>query len=484
MNSQTRPRQVVYGCPVLLAALAALWVLLAKTTSSQAEALATPGGSAPGIATVSEPAGVAPRASWHLPQVAWRAGSGLSRAPLVLLDEKGDSFLLAPVLEAKNPSVKGSLLYYGLFSNTATTGEGGEQVELESLPAKSSAPLWRFPAPLWNVPALADVTGDGVPEIFIATLDGSMACLSSGRPLWELEGFGPFYSSPAVADLDADGKLELVVGSRDHCLYCVDAATGGLKWRFVAGGEVDSSPAVGDLMGDGKLEVVFGSDDGFVYCLDGQGGDLLWKFRANWWVTAPASIVDLEGDGTSEVLVGDDTGTFYCLKGTDGEVLWSFPTPHPVVAEATSCDINNDGRKEVFFCSDAVYCLDARGSPVWRFAPGEPFSTTPVLLSWEGVPWVIVPGDNLYCLDAVSGGLVWQRSLSSRGLFDASASVDRRRNLLLSLCTGSGELVVLRMTGNPGVSSLVWPKPRGNLLNTGNVITATSREARPARPSG
>jgi outer membrane protein assembly factor BamB len=213
--------------------------------------------------------------------------------------------------------------------------------------------------------------------------------------------------------------------------------------------------------------VVIGSDDGFVYCLSGKEGTLLWRFRANWWVTASPTIADLEGDGSLEVLVGDTTGTLYCLNGATGESLWCYATSQPIVAEASCADLDGDGRKEVFFGSDALYRLDCSGSLEWRFAPGEHFSATPLLLSDEEGGWVVISGDELYCLDAATGKPAWRRSLSNRGLFDASAALDKQRNLFLSLSTGNGQLLLLRSPSPSAIISLPWPKPRANLRNTG-----------------
>jgi outer membrane protein assembly factor BamB len=365
-------------------------------------------------------------------------------------------------MEPKYPHANGSLLCFDLDLNSSSSDQNSDPTAIHP------SLLWRYPASAWNLPAVADVNGDSIPEVFLATLDGRIACLSSGRPLWRLSGGGPFYASPALADLDADGTLELLVAGRDHFLYCLNAATGDVKWRFLAGGQIDSSPAVAGLQGNPELAVAFGCDDGFLYCLSGSKGHLLWRFRTDGWVTAPPTIADLQADGSPEVLVGDDTGTFYCLNGATGEQIWAFHTSQPIASEATAADLNGDGRKQVFFGSDALYSLDSSGNLLWRFAPGEHFSATPLLLSGKAGGWVIIPGENLYCLDAATGIPLWQRSLSSRGLFDASAYLDPGGNLFISVASGFGELFLLRSQSHSAVTSLPWPKPRANLLNTGS----------------
>lgn len=70
------------------------------------------------------------------------------------------------------------------------------------------------------------------------------------------------------------GKSLYYGSSADDSIYCVDAATGKLRWLFQAEGPVRLAPAVSN----GKVYAA--SDDGCVYCLDGERGELLWKFRA------------------------------------------------------------------------------------------------------------------------------------------------------------------------------------------------------------
>jgi len=432
-----------------------LWLCLPCMVAA-ASAIPPPWAGADSGQAPSTSSGQAP----SLPQVVWSEAAGISRAPILIPSSTQDTSLLAAVVGMKNADKTGSLLRYSLFSRSSLPGAYPTAVPNPYL-------VWSFPAPIWSLPALADVNEDSFYETFVATIDGRVACLAEGEAAWEFRGFGAFYSSPAVGDVDQDGESELVVGSRDHFVYCLDAIRGKLKWRFLAGGDVDSSPALADLQGDGGLEVVFGSDDGFVYCLSGQDGTCLWSFRANWWVTASPTIADLEGNGSLEVLVGDQTGVLYCLDGATGELIWSFPTPEPIASEAAIADLDGDGSKEVFFGADALYCLNSSGSLLWKFAPGEYFACTPLLLAGRTTGWVIIPGDNLYCLDAATGNLIWQRSISPRGLFDASADLRPDGDLSLALSTGYGELLLLRCPQSLGVTSIPWPKPRANLQNTG-----------------
>ncbi len=71
----------------------------------------------------------------------------------------------------------------------------------------------------------------------------------------------------------AGGKVFVAQIDR-HTLYALDARTGRIVWRFVAGGRIDSPPTWY------RGRVVFGCADGYVYCLRADDGALAWRFLA------------------------------------------------------------------------------------------------------------------------------------------------------------------------------------------------------------
>lgn len=81
--------------------------------------------------------------------------------------------------------------------------------------------------------------------------------------------------------LGADLTAPVVVGDRlyvadkdAHTVHAVNATTGEAAWRFVADAMVDSPPT---CYGG---SVYFGCRDGYVYCLDAADGTLRWRFLA------------------------------------------------------------------------------------------------------------------------------------------------------------------------------------------------------------
>ena len=122
-----------------------------------------------------------------------------------------------------------------------------------------------------------------------------------------------WYSSPAVADLDGDGAPEVIASA--YSIVALDGATGALEWR-VASGHDRSEPGasnvgrtwpgivVADVDADGALEIVTAHGGGWasVYRADG--------FFEPGWPRQPIgnelrglSVGDLDRDGTMEIVV-------------------------------------------------------------------------------------------------------------------------------------------------------------------------------------
>jgi len=69
----------------------------------------------------------------------------------------------------------------------------------------------------------------------------------------------------------ASANASLYVGSDDGYFYCLNAASGGLRWKFATGGAIRSSSTLSNNI------VFFGSNDGWLYALDAATGTLKWK---------------------------------------------------------------------------------------------------------------------------------------------------------------------------------------------------------------
>ena len=200
----------------------------------------------------------------------------------------------------------------------------------------------------WGGPALADLDGNGEPEIIV----GSVVYDNEGQFMWdgrdqvefdELDrdpgtgsNFWPTDGDPAdqerigplsvVEDIDGSGTREVITGRAAF------AHDGTVLWEVdddeVGGDETleEGYPGVADFSGDGEAEVVVVSA-GTVRIHRGSDGALVWGpvDVPNSGRLGPPTIADLNGDGTPEIGVAGLTS--YIALEVDGDQLDVGYTP-------------------------------------------------------------------------------------------------------------------------------------------------------------
>jgi hypothetical protein len=232
-------------------------------------------------------------------------------------------------------------------------------------------------------PALADLNGDGIPEVIVATNAGGVyAWEASGAPLagWPVEvpyraraGFG----GAAAGDINGDGQPEVVVAGEQGYLgpagVSAISARGALLagWPFNLPETVNAGPALGDLSGDGVADVVIATigGDPTICALDGRQARPLpgWPVRLkDSTVNAAPLIADLNGDGRLDVLIaslatGVESHAGIWAFDHAGQQLPGFPIvlPHDEIVRASPAvaDIEGDGDLDLIAATEALACI-------------------------------------------------------------------------------------------------------------------------------
>jgi hypothetical protein len=232
-------------------------------------------------------------------------------------------------------------------------------------------------------PGVGDLNGDGWPEVVWCS-DGGVVTATSGRTggiQWSYNllhhfnlGSGSMPVGPAIADLDGDGKPDVVVGARDshdavdwsndHALLLALNSWGGLLWArqpSVANPLTYTHPIVADVDGDGKPDVIWGdwntighkppwkeadawkvTGPAHFYRFDSKG-NLRWtQTLGTFWSNKDLALADVTGDGVQDVLAngpsGGEDGIWYLnsVTGAKEQFVSTWPwkvTRGPIVAD-------------------------------------------------------------------------------------------------------------------------------------------------------
>lgn len=262
-----------------------------------------------------------------------------------------------------------------LASTMFRGGPAHEGVYKEEGPRQFHRVKWTFPT--GNRIVSSPVMQGNV--VFFGSDDGNVYAVdaASGRQLWKRATKGPVSASPAV-----EGDT-LYVGSFDGHFYALNARTGAVRWKFATGGErhfeakglhgwlpasqtffdpfdmLLSSPVVAGGA------VYFGSGDGNLYALDAASGGLKWKFKTGDVIHASPAYAD------GVLYFGSWDSYFYAVDAGSGREKWRFhggedALIHNQVGFQSSAAVVN-GTVYVGCRDSNLYALDAAtGKEKWR----------------------------------------------------------------------------------------------------------------------
>lgn len=296
-------------------------------------------------------------------------------------------------------------------------------------------PMWTSdPVPLitrsWaGAPSVADLTGDGVPEIVIGhtVLSNTGKLLGAGTanagqsynwygPLGVPTAPGVDAQLSVVADIDLDGRPEIVAGD---AVYRLEGGQVKTVWNNTVADNLmrDGFSVVANLDGDPQAEIVYTSS-GFAMVLNHDGtvavaAKRIYPFsnnpEANTFWGGPPTVANLDGQGAPEILFAGDTE----LRAfrADLSLYWSKPIAERAAhTAATVFDLDGDASPEVLYLDQThFYILNGRNGSVLYQRPNSSKTGAeyPVVadVDNDGQAEILVPSNLSFGGDATTQGL-------------------------------------------------------------------------------
>ena len=301
--------------------------------------------------------------------------------------------------------------------------------------------------------AVADVNGDGKPDLLMANADGSVrVLLGNGDGTFQstvsYKSGGAFADSVAVADVNGDGKPDLLVANCAEIGVNTCAQGDGVIGVLLGNGDGTFQPVatyrsggigavsvvVADVNGDGKPDLLVANACGTSStCQAGSVGALLGNgdgtFQAA--VTYPSgmneafavAVADVNGDGKQDLLVGgggenDNVGVL--LGNGDGtfQPVVSYSSGGNTALSVAVADVNGDGKPDLvmaiaFYNTVAILLGNGNGTfqAATTYGSGGilPRSVAVADLNGDGKPDVAVSnfcGSTINCLPGKVGVLL------------------------------------------------------------------------------
>ncbi|MBI3027437.1 S8 family serine peptidase [Candidatus Woesearchaeota archaeon] len=226
-----------------------------------------------------------------------------------------------------------------------------------------------------SVPAIADLNGDGFPEVIMTAGDGVYVYNGTNGVELCRKHMANVYASAVIADLDNDNDYEIIIGTSKNTVSGEICSSGtcysainvldnncNILWNGSVDYHVIATPAVANLDDDSNLEIVVATaltpdftnirntsfNNGSVYVFDGVTKNMDWnsKFVAGAKIQSSPAIADIDNDGILEILIGAYDGKLYVLNQSKGNE-WNYSFSSYLIANPAIGDIDGDKVAEI-----------------------------------------------------------------------------------------------------------------------------------------
>ncbi len=271
-------------------------------------------------------------------------------------------------------------------------------------------PAWWDGYGAYARPLVADMDGDGVPELAINECSQDLVeCefsvfASDGSVVMDAPGSMGFFSPLAAVDLDGTPGAEVLRVFRDSDAVSYIVAQrydGGVLWRVEEDVFSIQYLTVADLLGDGTPEIL---TNGVI--LDAQTGVEVGSYERNDGGGDVIATADVDHDGQLEFA---EAGRLFA---SDGSTVWTLPGDAGVGGIAVAMQADADREPEFLFVTEGFVIADTDGTILTQVdAPMQnPKYSAVADLDGDGSPEiVIVTSSFVVAAYRLDGTLFWER---------------------------------------------------------------------------
>ena len=154
--------------------------------------------------------------------------------------------------------------------------------------------------------AVGNFDADPEAEIVVASSGGAVRLMEhDGTVIWRSSLPTGRIGPPTIADLDGDGEPE--IGVAGSAIYAALDTDGTLMWQRATqdGSSGCTGSSVFDFEGDGEAEIVYADEDD-VWVFDGSTGSVKLQetYHSNLTCTEYPTVADVDNDGHAEIVYG------------------------------------------------------------------------------------------------------------------------------------------------------------------------------------
>lgn len=321
----------------------------------------------------------------HLSTPTSSQGSGLSFAPAVLYGSGGYRALqqeypqLLAVADVNGDGKPDLMVANECGANKCAAGSNALGVLLGNGDGTFQPALTYYAGGVTSAVTVADVNGDGKPDIVVALFSGHGdvgVLLGNGDGTFQTvtttyNSGGTGGVSMSVADVNEDGKLDVVVMNQcSTSTTCSSGSTAGVLLgngdgtfqpvvTYAVGGSNAGSATVADVNGDTKLDIVVASSTG-VDVLMGNGDGTFQTavaYASGGLLPDAVTVADVNGDGKADLLVANFCVDNVCKQGSVGVLLGNgngtfqtavaYGSGEQRLYSVAVADVNGDGKPDV-----------------------------------------------------------------------------------------------------------------------------------------